>query len=274
MAFRVRSNIVADFARRNLNLTINRQNKALERLTSGLRINRSADDPAGLAVSERLTTQVNGLRMAQRNAEDAISLVQVAEGGLQQITDIVQRLRTLAVQASNETLTSADRALIQTEVNELVDEIDRQASATQFNTRSLFVRANVTLTFQIGANKDDTISVRLTQVNAQGLGIANLSVSGSTITNAQNAISSLDGALNSVTTLRARFGAFQNRLENVVNFIGISVENMSAAASRIREADIAEEIVNFTREQILSQTGTALLAQANQAPASVLALLT
>jgi len=272
MAFTLRSNITADFARRNLSLTMSRQNKPLERLTSGLRINRSADDPAGLAVSERLMTQVNGLKQAQRNAEDAISLVQVAEGGLQQITDIIQRLRTLAVQSANETLTSSDRALIQVEVNQLTSEIDRQASATQFNTRKLFASSQ-TLTFQVGANKSDTLAVTLSALTATGLGVNNLSVSGATITSAQNAISTLDTALDNITSQRGRIGAFQNRIENIVNFIGISTENMSSALASIREADIAGEIVNFTREQILAQTGTALLAQANQAPSTVLALL-
>ncbi|MEW5692637.1 MAG: flagellin [Candidatus Hydrogenedentota bacterium] len=273
MAFHLRSNIVADFARRNLGLTIARQNLALERLTSGLRINRSADDPAGLAVSERLRTQVLGLHQAQRNSEDAISLVQIAEGGLQQIDEIIQRMRSLAIQAANATLTSADRTLVQVEINQLIDEIDRQASSTQFNTKKIFTQ-NQSLTFHVGANRTDTLTLQISSVTAAGLGVDTVDVTGSSNVNALKAISQLDTALDRINTQRANLGAFQNRLENVVNFIGISSENMASALAKVREADIAEEIVNFTREQILAQTGTALLAQANQTPATVLALLT
>lgn len=272
MAFNLRSNIVADFARRNLSMTIGRQTNALERLTSGLRINKSADDAAGLAISERLRTQVNGLSQALLNAQDGISFLQVAEGGLQQINEIIQRMRTLSIQASNGTLTSIDRSLIQTEIGQLISEVNRQASSTQFNTKRIFT-ANGSMTFQVGANRSDTIKLTLSRVTAAGLGVSAVSVLGSSNVNASQAISRLDTALDRINTQRARLGAFQNRLENVVNFIGIAGENMSSALAQIREADIATEIVNFTREQILAQTGTALLAQANQAPSMVLALL-
>lgn len=279
MAFRIRTNIPALFAQRNLQLTNGRLNKSIERLSSGLRINRAADDAAGLAISERLRTQVNGLNQAERNTQDAVSMIQVAEGGLIQISDILQRVRTLAVQAANETYTSADRQLIQVEVNQLIAEIDRQVSTADFNDQLLLRGLNgggtgaASFTFQVGSDKGEIINVQISAVSASGLGVTGLSISGPNGTTAQNALSTIDSAIDLVSEQRGRLGAFQNRLENVINFIGISRENVTAAESRIRDADMAQEIVAFTRDSILSQAGTAMLAQANIQPQQALVLL-
>lgn len=281
---RIRTNIPAAFATRILNETTNDVNKSIERLSSGLRINRAADDAAGFGISERLRTQVNGLEQAGRNAQDGVSLIQVAEGGLAQISDMLQRLRTLAVQASNDTNTTADRQVIQVEFNNLLSEIDRQASATTFNDKILltgdFAVGTGSLRFQIGASAGDRISVNIASISTAGLGIDGLNVSatgtsGGVITQAgaESAITLIQGAVNTVSRQRGDLGAIQNRLENVISFVGISSENISAAESRIRDVDFASEITKFTKNQILQQTGVAALSQANISPQIVLSLL-
>ncbi len=317
--FRVVTNVPAIFAQRQLGLTNSSLQKNLERLSSGFRINRAADDAAGLAVSERFRTQINGLKQASKNIQDGISMVQTAEGGIETISDMLQRMRTLAVQAANDTLTTMDRALIQLEFNQVITEIDRQASTVNFNTKVLLTgafskvqgaagttSANATsLVLQVGANKSERISFHLFTSTAAGLGIKGLSVAGaqtatmtlisSIIANSMNtanadpnvtsadgivsragaesAITLISNAINKVNGLRAELGALQNRLERTLNFVQIQTENQSAAESRIRDLDFAEEIVNFTKNQILQQAGTSALAQANVAPQSVLQLL-
>ncbi|RMH54938.1 MAG: flagellin FliC [Candidatus Hydrogenedentota bacterium] len=283
---RIRTNITAAFSQRLLTETTNRLNKSIERLSSGLRINRAADDAAGFGISERMRTQVNGLSQAKRNAQDGVSLIQVAEGGLAQISTMLQRLRTLAVQAANDTNTTADRRVIQTEVNQLLSEIDRQASATNFNGRVLltgtFATGQSSLVFQIGANKGEKIAVHIASVSTSGLKIDGFNVTnpssatqGGFITQkgAESAITMIQNAIDTVSRQRGDLGAIQNRLENVIDFVGISNENITAAESRIRDADFAEEIVKFTKDQILQQTGISALSQANIGPQVVLSLL-
>lgn len=283
---RIQTNVPALFAQRLLSNTTGDINKSIERLSSGLRINRASDDAAGFAISERLRTQVNGLAQAQRNAQDATSLVQVAEGGLAQVSDILQRLRTLSVQAANDSNTTADRRLIQVEVNALLDEITRQASATTFNNRTLltgkFASGATTLFFQVGANQSQRIGVNISSISTGGLGISALRVAvtttatrGGIITraSAESAITLIQSAVDKASQQRVNLGSIQNRLDNVINFVGISRENITAAESRIRDLDFADEIVKFTKNQILQQTGVSALSQSNISPQVVLALL-
>lgn len=284
--FRINTNVPAQFSSRILTDTTNSLNKGIERLSSGLRINRAADDAAGFGISERLRTQVNGLTQASRNAQDGVSLVQVAEGGLSQISNILQRLRTLAVQSASDTNTTVDRRVIQTEINQLIDEVQRQASATKFNERvlltGLFASGRGSLVFQVGANRNEKLTINIASISTRGLGINGLKTatttnltSGGVITQrgAESAINLIQTAINTVSRQRGDLGAIQNRLENVISFIGISNENISAAESRIRETDFAEEIVKFTKNQILQQTGISALSQANIGPQAVLSLL-
>lgn len=302
--FRVNTNVPAIFSQRQLGITNAHLQRNLERMSSGFRINHAADDAAGLAVSERFRTQINGLKQAEKNIQDGISLIQTAEGGVETISDMLQRLRTLAVQSANDTLTTYDRATIQLEVNQLVREIDRQASTVNFNTKVLLKGAfstngGTSLVLQVGANRTQTISVNIFTMTTGGLGITGLSVGGTmtasvslvssiainasgvgtytegitTRRGAESAIALLSQAITRINGMRAEFGAMQNRLERTMNFVNISRENQSAAESRIRDLDFAEEIVNFTKNQILQQAGTSALAQANVAPQSVLQLL-
>jgi flagellin len=247
--------------------------KSLEKLSSGLRINRAADDAAGLAISEKMRGQIRGLQQASRNAQDGISLIQTAEGSLDTTHSIVQRMRELAVQASNDTLTDTDRTKIQDEVNQLLKEVDRIATNTEFNTKSLLNGSLSTsgVTFHIGANKDQTLSVTIGNMGTSSLSISGVSVSSQTF--AEAAIASLNSALETVSTERSKLGAVQNRLEYTINNLDIAAENLQASESRIRDVDMAKEMMNFTRTNILQQAGTAMLAQANARPQSVLQLL-
>jgi flagellin len=301
--FRVNTNVPAIFAQRQLSVTNSRLQSNLERLSSGLRINRAGDDAAGLAISERFRTQINGLKQAQKNTQDGISLIQTAEGGIETISDMLQRLRQLAVQASNDTLTTTDRALIQLEFNQIITEIDRQASTVNFNTKNLLTGtyssvSGTSLVLQVGANTSERITFNIFTSTAAGLGVNGLSVGGAqtgtttlissvistalsgtsnsgvvTRAGAESAITLLSTAITKVNGLRAELGALQNRLERTLNFTQIQSENQSAAESRIRDLDFADEIVTFTKNQILQQAGTSALAQANVAPQSVLQLL-
>lgn len=284
--FRIVTNVPAQFAQRLLTDTTSRLNTGIERLSSGLRINRAADDAAGFGISERLRTQINGLTQAQRNAQDGVSVIQVAEGGLAQISQILQRLRTLAVQSANDANTTVDRRVIQTEVNQLIQEVQRQASTTTFNGRvlltGLFATGKGSLVFQIGANKNEKLAINIASISNSGLGIKGL-LTGTTATlksgglitqkGAESAITLIQTAVDIVSRQRGDLGAIQNRLENVIAFVGISTENLSAAESRVRETDFATEIVNFTKNQILQQTGISALSQANIGPQAVLSLL-
>jgi len=273
MGLRVNTNVAALNVHRNLVATDFELSKVMEKLASGLRINRAADDAAGLAVSEKLRTQVRGLQVATDNAQHAISMVQVAEGALNEVHSILQRLRELAVQAANDHLTNQDRAQIQKEVNQLLAQIDYIGQTTQFNTKRLLSGdyASTALTFQVGANAGEVIAVTVGTVNAAALSINGLSVSD--LNSASNAIASIDFAISYVTDLRTKLGAFQNRLERIVSSNNIGVENQSAAESRIRDVDMAKAVMDLVRYQILQNTGVAALAQANALPQAVLSLL-
>ena len=272
---RINHNVAALNAWRNLSQTNSLLNKSLERLSSGLRINRAADDAAGLAISEKMRAQIAGLQTAQRNAQDAISLIQTAEGALNETHSILQRMRELVVQAANGTNTTTDRQQIQAEIDQLIAELDRIADTTEFNTQKL-LDGNFNGNFQIGANAGQTINVTIADMHASALGtsgtVDTIDVSGASPT-FDTYIQILDEAINQVSTERANLGAVQNRLEHTIANLGVAVENLQAAESRIRDVDMALEMANFTRNQILLQSGTAMLAQANAIPQAVLQLL-
>jgi flagellin len=262
MSLRVNTNIEAFDAHRNLQQTQYALGKSMQKLSSGLRINSAADDAAGLAISEKMTAQINGTDQAQRNAMDGISLVQTAEGAYNEMHSILQRIRELSVQAQNGTLSSADTGAIDQEVGQLTAELSRISSNTQFNGLTIL---SGTFTLQVGADQGsgNQISFSLTSVNFSNIGSAASST----------AISAIDQAITDVSSARSTLGAIQNRLEDAVDNLGVYQENISAAQSRIRDVDVAAETVNFTKLQILSQSGTAMLAQANSAPQNVLSLL-
>ncbi|AEE96763.1 flagellin Hag [Mahella australiensis] len=277
----INHNVMAMNAYRQLTVTNNAGAKALEKLSSGLRINRAGDDAAGLAISEKMRGQIRGLAQASRNAQDGISLIQTAEGGLNETHSILQRMRELVVQAANDTNTSEDRTQIQQEITELQKEIDRIASTTQFNTKTLLNGSLATtgLVFQIGANSSQTIELTIKDMHATALGASSVKVDDIDVEAASTAVSIsaylsvLDSAIDQVSTERAKLGAYQNRLEHTVANLDTSAENLQAAESRIRDVDMAKEMMEFTRTNILAQAGTAMLAQANAKPQTVLQLL-
>jgi flagellin len=272
MGLRINTNIPALNAGRTLQRSTSKLNRSLERLSSGLRINRARDDAAGLAIAEGFNSVVRGSQAAQRNAQDGVSLVQTAEGALGETTSILQRVRELAVQSANGTLTTNNRTAIQAEVKQLLEQIDDIATDTEFNgLRVLSGTQNVTL--QTGAKAKQTLTLSLTGATGTNLRVTPLLVAVSSVTSAVNALSTLDSAIQSVSTLRANLGAFQNRLEFTINTLAIQEENSSAAESAIRDADIARETIEFTRNQILVSAGTTVLAQANLVPQTALTLL-
>ncbi|MBE3574453.1 MAG: flagellin FliC [Firmicutes bacterium] len=276
MALVINQNIAAIDAHRNLVLTGMDMSKAMERLSSGLRINRAADDAAGLAISEKLRSQVRGLNQGIRNAQDGISLIQTAEGALNETHSILQRMRELAVQSANGTYTDSDRANIQAEFQQLQTEIQRIADQTQFNGMTLLNSTTFSVSgidFQVGANQNQVINAKIDIMTADSLGISTATIAISTAASAQDAIVAIDSAIQLVSTNRANLGAVQNRLEHTIANLGVAAENLTASESRIRDADMGQEMVNFTRAQILQQAGTAMLAQANVAPQAVLQLL-
>ena len=262
MSLRVNTNIEAFDAHRNLQQTQYALGKSMQKLSSGLRINSAADDAAGLAISEKMTAQINGTDQAQRNAMDGISLVQTAEGAYNEMHSILQRVRELSVQAQNGTLTSSDTAAIDQEVGQLTAELSRISSNTEFNGLAAL---SGTFTLQVGADQGsgNQISFSLTSISFSNIGSAA----------SATALSAIDQAITDVSSARSTLGAIQNRLEDAVDNLGVYEENISAAQSRIRDVDVAAETVNFTKLQILSQSGTAMLAQANSAPQNVLSLL-
>lgn len=274
MALTINTNTASINAQRNLSLTQTQLNKSLERLSSGLRINRAGDDAAGLAISENMRAVIRGMSQAVRNANDGVSLLQTAEGALNESSNILIRMRELAVQSSTGTVTDSQRTSIQSEFGELTKEIDRISAATEFNGTALLAGA-ATMTFQIGYKNsgNDQISLNLTSASSTSLGVASTAVAVSSQTAAQNALATIDTAIASVSSLRGSFGAIQNRLTSTINNLQVSIENMSAAESRIRDVDVATETASLTRAQILTQAGTAILAQANQTPQSALSLL-
>lgn len=276
MGLRVNTNLASINAQRNLYNTGVKLGKSLEKLSSGLRINRAGDDAAGLAISESLKSEIRALQQAGRNANDGISMVQTAEGSLDEISGIAIRLRELAEQAANGTLGSAERQFLDDEFQALTGEIDRIAAVTEFNGTKLIDGSGNSVDIQVGTGAAATDRIALdftTTVSASALGISTSTLTGTDGSNARAAITSLDGALTTITQTRASFGAVQNRLESTVRNLGITTENLSAANSRIRDVDVAEETANMTSLQILQQAGISVLAQANFAPQSALSLL-
>ncbi|MDR2079973.1 MAG: flagellin [Treponema sp.] len=283
----INHNLSAMFADRSLKVTNDYLTKDMEKLSSGLRINRAGDDASGLAVSEKLRSQIRGLNQASQNAANGISFIQVSEGYLQETQDIIQRMRELAVQAANGIYSSEDRMQIQVEVSQLVDEVDRIASHAQFNGMNMltgrFARlegqnvVTASMWLHIGANMDQREQVFIGTMTSMGLGIRNVG-DGSFLTiespdDANRAIGTLDEALKRISKQRADLGAYQNRLEHAVRGLDIGAENMQASESRIRDTDMANQTVRYTTNQILVNSGTAMLAQANQRATSVLQLL-
>ena len=282
----INHNMSAVFANRILKFANWDVTKDIEKLASGMKINRAGDDASGLAVSEKMRSQIRGLKRAAQNAEDGISFIQTTEGYLQEIQDITQRIRELAVQSSNGIYTESDRMQIQVEVSQLVDEIDRVASHAQFNGMNMLTgrfampigenTPTASLYFHIGANMDQREQVFIQTMTARGLGMKEISTGSSislgTPALANRVIGLVDEALKNVSKQRADLGAYQTRLEFATKGLMSGYENLMAAESRIRDTDIAEQMVNFTKNQILVQTGTAMLAQANLMPQSVLQL--
>ena len=276
MGLRINQNIAAMNAYRHLSVSEGQMAKSLEKLSSGFRINRAADDAAGLVISENLRSQVNGLRVAVRNAQDGVSVVQTAEGALTEVHAILQRMRDLAVQSSNSGANdSSARAAAQLEVGQLISELDRISASTKFAGQTLLDGA-YTGTFQVGTGtaSTDRIVVNLTSGgNTSSTGLVVNAVNVSTYAGAQTAIGLIDTAVGTVSTLRGNLGAVQNRFEHTISNLQVAQENLAASESRIRDTDMAQEMMQFTRAQILQQAGTAMLSQANAAPQSVLQLL-
>jgi flagellin len=266
MSLRINTNVEAFNAHRQLVGTTEKLGKAMERLSSGYRINRAADDAAGLAITEKLRGQIGGLGQAQRNAQDAISLVQTAEGNLQEVHSMLQRVRELAVQYKNGSLSASDKAAIQSEVNMLGSEVERIGASAQFNGIPLLAAA-ANITFQVGAQDGEVITVSTISLGQSA------PPSAFVLTATGTDIAEIDAAIDAVSAQRAQFGAVQNRLEHTLSNLAVYNENLMASESRIRDVDMAAEMVNFTKLQILQQSGTAMLAQANQTPQSVLQLL-
>jgi flagellin len=276
MGMQINTNVAALNANRNLSNTQNDLSKSLEKLSSGLRINRAADDAAGLAISEGLGSQISGIKVAARNAQDGISVIQVAEGALTEVQSIVQRVRDLAVQAGNDSNNATSREAIQTEVTALGEELTRISASTNFNGIKLLdtAAAGTALTFQVGAGGDtaaNQIAVDMTDVSAVATAVGALQFDSAA--NAALAITALDTQITNISSARSSLGAAQNRFESTINSLNVSAENLSAAQSRIRDTDMATEMVAYTRANVLSQAGTAMLAQANQSNQGVLQLL-
>ncbi|GHU25488.1 flagellin [Spirochaetia bacterium] len=283
----INHNLSAMFADRSLKVTQGKLDQNIEKLSSGLRINKAGDDASGLAVSEKMRSQIRGLNQASANAQNGISFIQTTEGYLQESQDILQRIRELAVQSSNGIYTAEDRTYIQIEVSALIDEIDRIASHAQFNGMNMitgrFSReggenvVTASMWLHIGANIDQRERLYISTMTAKGLGVRNTGddsiLSLSEPDSANRAIGTLDEALKIVSKQRADLGAYQNRLEHAIRGIDIGAENLQASESRIRDTNMANAVVDFTKNQILSQAGTAMLAQANQRTQSVLQLL-
>ena len=283
MGLRIQNNVEAFNTHRQLTATSSAASKSMEKLSSGYRINRAADDAAGLAISEKMRGQIGGLAQAQRNAQDAISLVQTAEGSLQQVHAMLQRVRDLKVQYDNGTLSDDDKTAIAAEVFEIAKEVKSIADQTKFNGKDLFSATATTFTFQVGANTGETITTTSAVLcgNFAGGGLSELtnllaasdaSVALSTGTSL-GTLSNIDTALTNISKIRGNLGAAQNRLEHRLANLATYQENLTASESRIRDVDMAAEMTKFTKYNILQQAGTSMLAQANQSPQSVLSLL-
>jgi flagellin len=284
MALSVNTNVAALNTYRSLSTTQNEQSKSLEKLSSGFRINRAADDAAGLAISEGMRSQMGGIKVGTRNAQDGISVVQTAEGALNETTSILQRMRDLTVQGGNTgSLTKEAGANIQEEITKLTSTLDDISKNTKFNGQALLDGSYTSKSFQVGANTSDKVTISIGAMTASALGVdatalKPLATTGSgaalaSTTDIDANLTAIDTAISSVSTERAKLGATQNQLDHVINNNNVALENVTASESRIRDTDMASEMVNFTRTQILSQAGTAMLAQAKSIPQGVLSLL-
>lgn len=277
MGLRINTNVPSLVAQRNLRGNRVLLDRTLERLSSGSRINHAGDDAAGLAISETLRAQIRGLGQAERNAQDGISLIQVAEGGLVEISNILIRMRELGVQAASDTVGTRERKFLDTEFQQLGEEIDRIANSIEFNGNPLLNGNGNTFEIQIGTKNNPLVDrIKLFDPYASNVNLVSLGINLASVadkTSAQNCLGSIDSALNSTTSIRAEFGAMQNRLQSVINNLNVNKENMTAANSRIRDADLAEETSEMTKAQILNQAGVSVLSQANSSMKSVLGLL-
>ncbi|MGO4864919.1 flagellin N-terminal helical domain-containing protein [Ligilactobacillus ruminis] len=275
---RINTNVAAMNTYSRLTAANTAKSNSLAKLSSGLRINKAGDDAAGLAISEKMKSQIGGLTQAKRNAQDGISLVQTAEGALNETHSILERMRNLAVQGANDTLTSSDRSSINKELTALHEELTRIADTTQFNTKNLLGKDNNGFTFQIGANENQTLTVTIGKMDGKTLLVSDkdtflINSAATNVRMAGGMISKIDKAIETVSSQRADLGAVQNRLEHTINNLTATNENLSDANSRIRDVDMAEEMMTFTKSNILSQAATSMLAQANAMPNSVLSLL-
>ena len=271
----INTNVMSLTAQRNLNASQGDLSTAIQRLSSGLRINSAKDDAAGLAIATRMTSQINGLNQAVRNANDGISMAQTTESALGEVTNNLQRIRELAVEAANGTYSTADRAALDVEVQQRLSEIDRIASKTTFNGQNVLDGSLGSVDFQVGANVGDTVSVDFSTIDAttNTLGVNGISVTGADATNANAAITAVDTALTSVNTARSTLGAVQNRFQSTVANLQSISESTSASRSQIQDADFAAETAAMSRAQILQQAGVSVLSQANAMPQTVLKLL-
>ena len=266
----IRHNISGMNATRNLNVNNEAASKASEKLSSGYRINRAGDDAAGLAISEKMRSQIRGLDQGSSNAQDGISMIQTTEGALSETQSMLQRLKTLSTQAANGTLTTSDRTQIQEEVSQLKSEITRISSDTEFNGMNV-LSSGLKVDFQVGANAGQKISITLEKANATSLGINDLSVSTANL--ASTAMKSVDSAINTVSKMRANLGAVQNRLEHTITVTDNTSENLTSAESRIRDVDMADEYLNYSAQNVLVQAAQSMLSQANSNSQNVLSLL-
>ena len=274
MGLRVNTNIASINAQRNTSQVTTRLARNFQRLSTGLRISTAADDAAGLAISERLRSQVRSLGQASRNANDGISLVQVGEGALNEVSNILVRLRELAIQSANGSSSTADKNTIKEEFDSLVNEVNRIAESTEFNGIKLLDGSATSVTFQVGINTTanvDSLNVTLTAALATSLGLSSVDVGSNG--NTSTAISAIDSAINAVSPLRGKFGSLQNRLQSTIANLGVAAESLSAAESRIRDVDVAYETAELTRNNILQQASISILSQANAQPQSALTLL-
>jgi flagellin len=273
MALSINTNVISLNAQRQLNSTQSMQATAMERLSSGLRVNSAKDDAAGLAIASRMESQTRGLDMAVRNANDAVSLVQTAEGAIGKISDMLQRMRELSVQSANATNTTADRGNLNAEFQALNSEITRTVSSTRFNGAAVIGSGAGTQAFQVGETSTDQVSVITTNLSSNGAMTAVTAAAITTAAAASSAMATIDTALSTVNVERAAYGAVQNRFDSIIDTLQISSNNTAAARGRIIDANFATETANMSKAQILQQAGTAMVAQANQLPQQVLSLL-
>ena len=267
----VQHNLSAMNTNRQMGVVSSSLQKSTEKLSSGYKINRAGDDAAGLSISEKMRSQIRGLNKASSNAQDGISLIQVAEGALNETHSILQRMNELATQAANDTNTSVDRTAIRNEMDQLTSEINRIQSTTQFNTMNLLDGSFSSRNLQVGALSGQTIKISVTKMSASNIGVSGLSVSSNV--KAGEAMSKIQLAIQSVSSQRSKLGAIQNRLEHTINNLNTTSENTQSAESRIRDTDMAQEMVNYSKNNILAQAGQSMLAQANQSNQGVLSLL-